>query len=308
MITSTARSSKVGSRLIALAKALCLVGFPVIPLAINRSGVHPSLPGPTSADQIRQLAEQAERWTQAHFAFSVAGFLGIAVILVLRSKVVSKANALLVEGATAVGIVGAVIFTGTVLMEVRVVPALSKACAASPLCLLNGNSAFTDQLANEGWRVLPGLTQGGRTMMVGVALLAMIGFGTGALRVWEGGPIFMGGFLEVGLNTGLHAWGNFNLSRGMPGLAAVALFLGGAALAARLVRESWLVRAVERVDSPLLSATAAEAPPGSLVRSVESAEDPAPPATAPAAPGEVILPAQPPQAAPADEAAQPPGG
>lgn len=229
----------MSDRLIVLGKALCLVGFPAIPMLIYLSRVHPALPGPTSADQIRQIAGQAVRWTQVHFAFSVAGFLGLGVVLILRGLVVSKGPRLAVEFASIVGVVGAVVFTGTVSMEVSVIPELSRACNSSPLCVTSTNAPFTDELANQGWRVLPGLTLGGRTLMLGLGLLAMIGFATSTLKPLEAAPIFMGSVLELSLNTGLHAWGNFSLGRGVPGLAAVALLLGGAFLAVRLVREGW---------------------------------------------------------------------
>jgi hypothetical protein len=225
-----------GRKLIAVAKAACLVGFPAIPALIYLSGAHPSLPGPTSADQIRQLAEQSVRWTQVHFAFSIAGFLGLATLFILRGLVPSSIP---VQIATAIGLIGGVVFTGTVLMEVGVIPDLSLACRSSPGCLSPSNTAFADELANQGWRILPGLTMGGRILMAGLALLSAIALAKGALRFWEAAPLFAGSLIELTLNTGLHAWGNFNPSRGMPGLAAVALLIGGLALSVRLVREAW---------------------------------------------------------------------
>lgn len=230
------QGQSAGRKLIAVAKAACLVGFPAIPAVIYLSGVHPSLQGPTSADQIRQLAEQSVRWTQVHFAFSVAGFLGLATLLILRGLVPSIVP---VQIATAIGLIGGVVFTGTVLMEVSVVPELTLACRSSPGCLSPSNVIFTDELANQGWRVLPGLTMGGRILMLGLALLSAIALAKGALRFWEAAPLFAGSLIELTLNTGLHAWGNFNPARGMPGLAAVALLIGGLALSARLVREAW---------------------------------------------------------------------
>jgi hypothetical protein len=230
------QGQSAGRKLIAVAKAVCLVGFPVIPALIYLSGVHPSLPGPTSSDQIRQLAEQSVRWTQVHFAFSVAGFLGLATLFILRGIVPSSIP---VQVATAIGLIGGVVFTGTVLMEVSVVPELALACRSSPGCLSPSNVIFADELANQGWRVLPGLTMGGRILMLGLALLSAIALAKGALRFWEAAPLFGGSLIELTLNTGLHAWGNFNPARGMPGLAAVALLIGGLALSVRLVREAW---------------------------------------------------------------------
>ncbi len=228
-----------GRRVLTLAKVICLVGFPLIPAAIYLSGVHPGLPGPTSADQIRQLADQAVRWTQVHFAFTVAGFLGLATLFIIRGLVPSSIP---VQIATAIGLVGGVIFTGTVIMEVSVIPELTLACRSSPGCLSPANARFADELANQGWRVLPGLSLGGRVLMIGLALMATVAFLRGGLRFWEAALIFGGSLIEIALDTGLHAWGNFSPQQGMPGLAAVALLLGGGALSVRLVREAWGAR------------------------------------------------------------------
>jgi hypothetical protein len=233
------RRTGAGERIVAVCKALCLIGFPAIPMFIYLSGVHPALPGATSAEQIKQMAGQAMRWSQVHLGFSVAGFLALGVLFTLRGIVASRAPVLLVEAATVVGVIGGFIFTGTVLMEVNVVPDLASACARTPICVTSSNSSFTNELADQGWRVLPGLRTGGRTLMVGIAALAMIGFTTEALKPFEAAPIFMGSVLEAGLNTGLHSWGNFQLVRGFPGLAAVGLLIGGGLLAVRLVRQAW---------------------------------------------------------------------
>lgn len=226
------------ARALVAAKVVSLIGFPLIPMAVYLSGRHPGLAGVSSAEQIGRLAAQASAWTQVHFAFSVGGFLALAAILVLRSEVATKAPVLWTNAAAAVGVIGAVIFTGTVLMEVKVIPALSRACVVSPGCRTPGNTIFTDALANEGWRVLPGLTAGGRTMMVGVALLAMLGFTYGSLRTWEAATIFGGAVLEIGTNTGLHQWGNFSPAQGMPGLAAVAILVGSLGVARRLIKQA----------------------------------------------------------------------
>ncbi|HYN98334.1 MAG TPA: hypothetical protein VEU28_01525, partial [Actinomycetota bacterium] len=109
------------------------------------------------------------------------------------------------------------------------------ACVTSPVCRVPENAAFTDALANEGWRVLPGLTAGGRTMMLGLALLAILGFSYGALRTWEAVALFTGAALEIGLKTGLHQWGNFDPGRGMPGMAAVLILAGSTGIALRLI-------------------------------------------------------------------------
>lgn len=235
-LLETEPESPAEARVLLAAKVISLVGFPLTPMLVYLSGRHPSLAGVTSAAQIGRLAAQAADWAQVHFAFSVGGFLGIAAILVLRTEVAKKAPQLWTNAAAAVGIIGGVIFTGTVLMEVKVIPALARACVASPACRSTDNAIFTDAFANEGWRVLPGLTAGGRTFMLGLALLATLGFCYGALRTWEAGAIFAGAVLELGTNTGLHQWGNFSAEQGMPALAAVGILAGSCGVALRLIK------------------------------------------------------------------------
>jgi len=233
--TGSGRSAE--ATLLAAAKALCLIGFPALPMLVYLSGTHPALYGPGAGEQIAQLAASATRWAQVHFALSAGGFLGLATVLIVRREVARKAPELWTNLAAAIGVIGAVVFTGTVLMEVTVIPALATACAASPVCLSAENAVFVNALADEGWRVLPGLTIGARTLMGGLALLAVLGFVYGGLRSWEAAPLFAGSVLEISLNTGLHAWGDFRMARGMPGAAAVAILVAGGAIAWRLLRE-----------------------------------------------------------------------
>jgi hypothetical protein len=255
-LLETEPETPAAARALVAAKVVSLLGFPLIPMAVYLSGRHPGLAGVSSAEQIERLAAQATAWAQVHFAFSVGGFLALAAILVLRTEVAKKAPVLWTNAAAAVGVIGAVIFTGTVLMEVKVIPALSRACVASAGCRTAENAVFTDAFADEGWRVLPGLTAGGRTMMVGVALLAMIGFAYGSLRTWEAAAIFGGAVLEIGTNTGLHQWGNFSPAQGMPALAAVAILVGSLGVAQRLI---WPVK--PDIVDPAPMETAPAAPP-----------------------------------------------
>lgn len=232
--TPTGRSLEV--RVLALAKAVCLIGFPLIPMLVYLSGKHPSLGRGDSFSQIGNLAAQSLMWTRVHFAFAVGGFFGLAAVLIVRGEVATRAPQLWTNAVAAVGVVGAVIFTGTVLMEVNVIPALARACTSSPGCRVPDNQIFADALANQGWRILPGLTLGGRMLMVGLAMLAVLGFSFGSLRNWESLALFSGSVLEIGTNTGLHQWGNFSPAAGLPGLAAVAILIGGCGISWRLTR------------------------------------------------------------------------
>jgi hypothetical protein len=218
-------------------KAVCLIGFPLVPMLVYLSQVHPGLPGNTAAQEVASLARVAGRWSQVHAAFWVGGLLGLAAVLVLRAEVGREAPVLFTNAAAAVGVVGAVIFTGTVYMEIDVIPTLSTACSQSPLCLAPDNAVFTNALAEQGWRVLPGLTLGAKTLVLGLALLAILGFAYGALRPWESLALFTGSVWEYGVSTGLHAWGEFSPARGMPGMAAVAILFAGISIAWRMVTE-----------------------------------------------------------------------
>lgn len=232
--TPTGRSLE--ARVLALAKAVCLIGFPLVPMLVYLSGRHPSLGRGDSFSQIGNLAVQSVMWARVHFALSVGGFFGLAVVLIIRGEVVTRAPQLWTNAAAAVGVIGAVIFTGTVLMEVNVIPALARACTSSPGCRVPDNQILADALADQGWRILPGLTLGGRMLMVGLAMLAVLGLTFGSLRNWEASALFSGSVLEIGTNTGLHQWGNFTPAAGMPGLAAVAILISGLGISWRLTR------------------------------------------------------------------------
>jgi hypothetical protein len=234
---STPTMTSVEARLLAASKVVCLIGFPLVPMLVDLSNLHPGLPGNTAAEEIGSLAGAAGRWSQVHAAFWVGGLLALGAVLVLRAEVARRAPVLVTNAAAAVGVVGAGIFTGTVYMEIRVIPALSTACSRSPLCLDPDNAVFTNALAAEGWRVLPGLTLGAKMLVLGLALLAVLGFTYGALKSWEAVALFTGGVWEYGVSTGLHAWGNFSPSRGMPGLAALAILFAGASVSWRMVSE-----------------------------------------------------------------------
>jgi hypothetical protein len=219
-------------------KAICLLGFPLILILIDLTDVHPTLPGRTGAEQIRKLAESAERWAQVHAGFTVAGFLALGVMLTLRGLIARGSSHLPADIASAVGVVGAVVFTATVLMEVGVVPNLSAACVAAEPCLDPANVIFTEELANQGWRALPGLLWGSWGIALGLLLLAALGGRSGALKVWEAVLLGAGGFYELVTPTGLHGWGTFSAEAGFPGITGVMVLAANAGVALRLFRRS----------------------------------------------------------------------
>lgn len=211
--------------------------FALILLAIDVTGVHPGLPGRTGAEQIQQLAAQAERWRQVHAGFSAAGLLGLIAVLSLWRLVLPGGLKPMAHVAAAAGLVGAIVFSATVLAEVVMIPDLAEACAASPACLSGENARFTETFADVGWRVLPGLDYGARLLMAGIAALALLGWGTDRLRVLESLPLVLGAGYELVGRTGLHGWGNFRLEDGFTGISAVLVLTGAAAMMVRWPRK-----------------------------------------------------------------------
>jgi hypothetical protein len=230
-------SDRVEARVVQVLKASCLIGFPLILILVDLTGVHPSLPGSTGAEQIQKLAASAARWSQVHAAFTVAGFLALCTMLVLRGLIARGSTHLPADAAAAIGAIGAVVFTATVIMEVSVVPKLSSACAASEPCLTPANLVFTEELADQGWRDLPGLVWGSRGIALGVLLLAVLGLRSGALKLWEALLIGAGGFYEFAAPTGLHAWGTFSPGTGFPGITGLMVLAGNVGIALRLFRQ-----------------------------------------------------------------------
>jgi hypothetical protein len=218
-------------------RATCLLGFPLILILIDLTGVHPSISGRTGAEQIKSLAASATRWAQVHTAFTVAGFFALGTMLHLRSLIVGRSGHLLADAAAAIGVVGAVIFIGTVLMEVLVIPKLSAACVSAPPCLSASNLTFTEELADQGWRVLPGLIWGSQGIASGLLLLAALGGRSGGLKLWEALLLGAGGFYELVAPTGLHAWGTFSVEAGLPGMTGLMVLAGNAGIALRQLRQ-----------------------------------------------------------------------
>ena len=227
---------RIEARALQALKATCLLGFPLILILIDVTGVHPSLIGRTGAEQIEKLATSATRWAQVHAAFAVAGFFALGTMLTLRALIARGSVHLPADVAATVGVVGAVVFTGTVIMEVLVIPQLSAACVAAEPCLDPANLIFTEELADQGWRVLPGLLWGGRGIALGLLLLAALAGRSGALRLWEALLIGAGGFYELVAPTGLHRWGTFSAAVGFPGITGLMVLAGNAGIALRLFR------------------------------------------------------------------------
>lgn len=235
--TGTAEEATRAAGVMRVLRATCLLGFPLILILIDFTGVHPSISGRTGAEQIESVAASATRWAQVHAVFTVAGFLALGTMLDLRSLIVRRSSRLLADAAAAIGVVGAVVFIGTVWMEVLVIPKLSAACVSAPPCLSAPNLRFTEELADQGWRVLPGLIWGSRGIALGLLLLAAIGGRSGSLKFWEALLLGAGGFYELVAPTGLHAWGTFSVEAGLPGMTGLMVLAGSAGIALRHLRQ-----------------------------------------------------------------------
>ena len=237
MIAVNDASTKVEKRIFGAVSALCLVGFPLILVVVDATDIHPGLGRGTGADQIRTLASASEDWAAVHGLFVVAGFLALATMLVLRRLVAAGDPTLAPDVAAAIGVVGAVVFIATVLMEVIVIPDLSEACAATRACLSAANEGFTEAFADQGWRVLPGLSWGARGIALGLVLLGVLGAKVKSLTLWESGLLSAGGLYEFYVGTGLHGWGTFSPELALTGLAGLAVLGALSSVAARLVRD-----------------------------------------------------------------------
>lgn len=184
--------------------AACIVLFPLTFIVLAGTGVHPS--AGLGAEGIRLVAEAADRWRIVHAGLAVGALLGLGTVLVLRALAVearpSGPSRWLTEGFTVIGMSGAAMLSGVLLMEVGLVAPLAEACAASPSCL--SDAVFASRVADLGWAAIPPLGWAGILFAVGLLGLALIGWVTGGLRWWEGLILALAA-LGVGFtNPGLH--------------------------------------------------------------------------------------------------------
>jgi hypothetical protein len=184
--------------------AACIVLFPLTFIVLAGTGAHPS--AGLGAEGIRLVAEAADRWRIVHAGLAVGALLGLGTVLVLRALAVearpSGPARWLTEGFTVIGVSGAAMLSGVLLMEVGLVAPLAEACAASPSC--PSDAPFAARVADLGWAAIPPLGWAGILFAVGLLGLALTGWVTGGLRWWEGLVLALAA-LGIGFtNPGLH--------------------------------------------------------------------------------------------------------
>jgi hypothetical protein len=92
-----------------------------------------------------------------------------------------------------VGVAGAALLSGVVLMEAGLVAPLATACEQSPACLASEGAGVAEALAALGWRNVDPLTWAGGPLATGLLLLGLAGgllrtLGSGRRRCWSWPP------------------------------------------------------------------------------------------------------------------------
>jgi hypothetical protein len=117
--------------------AACLVLFPLLLFVFAGTGIHPG-PSGTTQDQIRLVAAAEGRWRLVHLVLAAASLLGIGAVVTLWVMAVRGRSGVLVwvgDLGLVVGVAGAALLSGVVLMEAGLVAPLAVACAGSAACL-----------------------------------------------------------------------------------------------------------------------------------------------------------------------------
>jgi hypothetical protein len=202
--------------------AACIVLFPLTFIVLAGTGVHPN--AGLGAEGIQMVAKAADRWRIVHAGLAVAALLGVGTVLVLRALAVeARPNGparWLTEGFTVIGVSGAAMLSGVLLMEVGLVAALAEACSTSPSCL--SDAPLSSRIADLGWAAIPPLGWAGILFAVGLLGLSLVGWVTGGLRWWEG-LILAVATVGIGFtNPGLHGDAMYPLLFVLLALAGVA--------------------------------------------------------------------------------------
>jgi hypothetical protein len=167
--------------------AACLVLFPLLFIVFGGTGIHPG-PSGTTQDQIRLVAAAEARWRLVHLVLAAASLLGIgAVVTVWMLAVRGRSGILARVGdlGLILGVAGAALLSGVVLMEAGLVAPLATACAQSPACLSPEGAGVAEAIASLGWRNVDPLTWAGGLLATGLLLLGLVGGLLRSLRVWE---------------------------------------------------------------------------------------------------------------------------
>jgi hypothetical protein len=167
---------------------------PLLFIVFGGTDIHPG-PSGTTQDQIRLVAAAEGRWRLVHLVLAAASLLGIgAVVTVWMIAVRGRSGVLTWVGdlGLVVGVAGAALLSGVVLMEAGLVAPLAVACAGSAACLAPEGAGVADAIAGLGWNNVDPLTWAGGPLATG--LLLLLGLAGGllrTLRVWEAGLLVL---------------------------------------------------------------------------------------------------------------------
>jgi len=167
---------------------------PLLFIVFGGTDIHPG-PSGTTQDQIRLVAAAEGRWRLVHLVLAAASLLGIgAVVTVWMIAVRGRSGVLTWVGdlGLVVGVAGAALLSGVVLMEAGLVAPLAVACAGSAACLAPEGAGLADAIAGLGWNNVDPLTWAGGPLATG--LLLLLGLAGGllrTLRVWEAGLLVL---------------------------------------------------------------------------------------------------------------------
>jgi hypothetical protein len=193
--------------------AACLVGFPLLFIVVAGTDIHPG-PSGTVQDQIRLVAAAEARWRLVHLVLAAASLLGIgAVVTVWMLAVRGRSGVLAWVGdlGLVVGVAGAALLSGVVLMEAGLVAPLAVACAQSPACLAPEGAGVAEAIAGLGWNNVDPLTWAGGPLATGLLLLGLVGGLLRTLRVWEAALLALAAIGVLVTNPGLHAPAHYPL-------------------------------------------------------------------------------------------------
>jgi hypothetical protein len=213
--------------------AACLVGFPLLFIVFAGTGIHPG-PSGTTEEQIRLVAAAEGRWRLVHLVLAAASLLGIGAVVTLWWTVVRGRSGILTYVATlglVLGVAGAALLSGVVLMEAGLVAPLAVACAQSSACLSPEGAGVAEAIAGLGWSDVDPLTWAGGPLATGLLLLGLAGGLLRLLRVWEASLLVLAAVGLVFTNPGLHAPAHYPLLFVLVVFGSLALrwLTGGAA-------------------------------------------------------------------------------
>jgi hypothetical protein len=193
--------------------AVCLVLFPLLFIVFAGTGIHPG-PSGTIQEQIRQVAAAEARWRLIHLVLAAASLLGIgAVVAVWWTAVRGRSGipALVGDLGLVLGVAGAALLSGVVLMETGLVAPLAVACAGSGACLAPEGAGVAEAIAGLGWNNVDPLTWAGGPLATGLLLLGLAGGLLRTLRVWEAALLVLAAIGVLFTNPGLHAPAHYPL-------------------------------------------------------------------------------------------------